>query len=342
MEEHSIRHFNIPIFIPQIACPHQCIYCNQHYISGQQSAPTIDEVKNIIDSYLHSMYNISTSERNESITPNVQVAFFGGTFTALSMEMQENYLKAVQPYIQSDMVQSIRLSTRPDYINKENLDLLKQYNIQDIELGAQSLDDEVLAFSERGHTKKDVQKASKLILSYGFNLGLQMMIGLPLDTKIKSLETARQIIDLGASSTRIYPTLVVAKTPLERFYRQGKYTPLTIAEAVDWTKDIYSLFLKNNVKVLRVGLHPSRDLRSGRGYVACPFHVSFKELVLSKIWAEKLATIPSYARFIGVNPLDINYVIGYSGCNRSLFLRFHKGFKVIQNKGVNEGNFVFA
>ncbi len=337
------KHCNIPIFIPQRACPHQCIYCNQRYISGQQTMPALSEVDKIINQYL------STVEKGTY----VQVAFFGGTFTGLDIEEQKAYLEVLKPYIANGEIQSIRLSTRPDYINNEILDLLQQYKVTDIELGAQSLDDEVLQYSERGHTCEDVERASNLIKSYGFNLGLQMMIGLPKDTLQKSIHTAAKIISLGADSTRIYPTLVIDRTPLATLYKQGKYKPLTIECAVDWTKEVYKIFQKEDIAVLRVGLHPSIDLMNGKGYLAGPFHVSFFELVLSALWKERFEqflqekdisnnqgiTTKSNIKYISVNPKDINYAIGYKSSNLN-WLR-SQGWKVkfIQNKNIDRNTF---
>lgn len=331
MTKERIRHCNIPIFIPQKACPHQCIYCNQRYISGQQKAPSSEEVKQTIEKYL------STAEEGTDI----QVAFFGGTFTGLDINEQIVYLETVRPYILEGKVQSVRLSTRPDYINREILDLLKQYNVTDIELGAQSLDDEVLEFSERGHSAEDVTKASELIKSYDINLGLQMMIGLPKDTLRKSKYTADMIVSLGADSTRIYPTLVIDRTLLASLYREGIYNPLDIDTAVNWTKEIYKIFMHNGVKVLRVGLHPSRDLINGKGYIAGPFHVSFFELVLTALWKERLedCIIIKHVDDIVVNPKDINYVIGYKSANYKWMQSLNPNIRIIQSKDIPAGTF---
>lgn len=317
-------HCNIPIFVPQLACPHACIFCNQKYISGQQKAPSMLEVKETIETYL------STLSRDDE----VELAFFGGSFTGISMEMQNKYLQLVQPYIKEGRIGSIRLSTRPDYINTEILDNLKKYNVKDIELGAQSLDDEVLQFSERGHSVEDVYKASELIKSYGFNLGLQMMIGLPLDTKQKSIHTAKTIVSLGASTTRIYPTLVIEHTKLAQLYKENEYKPLTLIEAINWTKDIYKVFLNSHVKVLRVGLHPSKDIVSGEGFLAGPFHISFFELVLTEIWKERLQSlIKPDTKEIILNPKDVNHIVGYNSANKDLL----KNIKLIQNSDISQG-----
>lgn len=317
-------HCNIPIFIPQLACPHACIFCNQRHISGQQKAPSISEVRQTIETYLSTLSN----------DDDVEIAFFGGSFTGIDINLQNEYLQAVQSYLQEGRVGSIRLSTRPDYIDERILDNLKKYNVKDIELGAQSLDDEVLGFSERGHKAEDVYKSSELIKSYGFNLGLQMMIGLPFDTKEKSIYTAKKIVSLGAKTTRIYPTLVIEHTKLAQLYKENRYSPLGLLEAVDWVKDIYKVFLASDVKVLRVGLHPSKDIVSGEGFLAGPFHISFFELVLTEIWRERLqSSITDATKEITVNPKDVNHIIGYNSKNRDLL----KGIRIRQSQTLPQG-----
>ncbi|MCQ2606123.1 MAG: radical SAM protein [Bacteroidales bacterium] len=313
------NHANIPIFLPQLACPHQCIFCNQNHISSQEHIPSIDETRQII-------------ERNLTTIPSdytIQVAFFGGSFTGLPIETQESYLQIVQPFIKTKQVSSIRLSTRPDYITDEILAMLQKYNVQDIELGAQSTNDEILRLSGRGHNREAIQNASQKIKEYGFRLGLQMMIGLPGDTKEISLQTAQDIIDFGAETTRIYPTLVVSDTPLATLYNRGKYTPLSTEDAIDWTKDIYSLFIKNNITVLKVGLHPNKDFTNKEHLLAGPFHPSFKELVLSEIWKDKLKQVmqnncKQKNISIFTSSEEINNAIGYNSKNKKELLQLYK------------------
>ncbi len=303
-----MRHYNIPIFITELACPNRCVYCNQRHISGQVEPVTTDEVVDIIERHLATF-----------IPPyEAEVAFFGGSFTGIEISEQEKYLSTVQPYILSGQISGIRLSTRPDYISKEILDLLKRYNVKTIELGAQSLCEDVLLRCKRGHSVREVEVASSLIKSYGFSLGLQMMIGLPGDNLERSLQTARKIVALGADNTRIYPTLVIEHTDLAELYRNGSYTPLSLSQAVEWASEVYKIFSANGVNVLRMGLHPSESLLKGTELLAGPFHVSFREFVLSRIWLERLLALPKETKTLIVNPKDINYVIGYSGCNRKV------------------------
>lgn len=324
------KHYNIPIFIPELACPNRCIYCNQRHISGQLQAVKPEEIKQIIEQHLATF--IRPSE--------VELAFFGGSFTGIDEKDMLTYLQTVQPYIEQGEIKSIRISTRPDYINEKILDILQQYNVKDIELGAQSLDEEVLAFAKRGHTVRDVENASQLIKSYGFSLGLQMMIGLPLDSVEKSKETAKKILELGAESTRIYPTLVINNTDLADLYRQNKYKALSLDEAVDWTTEIYKIFSQSSIKILRIGLHPSEALINGTELLAGPFHVSFKELVLTKLWQEKLEKIPDDTKIISVNPREINYAIGYNGVNRKILQEKSPFLKFISDSNVQIGTFI--
>ena len=325
-----MKHYNIPVFIPELACPNRCIYCNQRHISGQLQVVKPAEIEQIIEQHLSTFIRPSF----------VELAFFGGSFTGIDEKDMITYLKIVQPYIEKGEIKSIRISTRPDYINEKVLDILKQYNVRDIELGAQSLNEEVLAFAKRGHTVKDIENASRLIKDYGFSLGLQMMIGLPLDSVERSKVTAKKILELGAESTRIYPTLVINNTDLADLYRAGQYKALSLEEAIEWTAEIYKIFSQTDITILRVGLHPSEALIKGEQLLAGPFHVSFKELVLTKLWQEKLEKIPDNTKIISVNPREINYAIGYNGVNRKILQEKFPFLKFISDSNVQMGTFI--
>lgn len=262
-----------------------------------------------------------------------RIAFFGGTFTGMSMEEQNLYLERAYPYITRGEIDEIQLSTRPDYINREILENLKHYGVRTIELGAQSLNNEVLQFSGRGHAVQEVEKSSSLIKRYNFKLGLQMMIGLPLDTKQRAIETAQKIVDLGADCTRIYPTLVIKNTFLEKLYLEGKYQPLSIADAIDQTLAVMDIFEKSHLSILRIGLHPSQSLLEGTELVAGPFHVSFKELVLSEKWRRKLQPFvdnrPHKACVIKVPAGEINAAVGYGGSNKKWLQQYYPNVRFI-------------
>ncbi len=317
------KHSNIPIFIPELACPHQCIFCDQEKISGTHSIPQPADIIDIVERYL------------ETIPENrkINIAFFGGSFTGLSIDLQEQYLKEAFRFVKNGRVSGIRLSTRPDYINGTVLELLKSFGVSAIELGAQSTCQEVLNQSERGHTVEDIRDASNLICQNGFALGLQMMIGLPGDSYERSIQTANDIVSLGASNTRIYPAIVIKRTALEKLYHEGKYTPLTLEEAVEWTKDIVHIFEKNNVSILRMGLHPSDELVIGKSLIDGPFHASFKEMVMTQIWKDIIDTelesvdlsSPNKIK-ITVSNRQIHYAIGYKQTNRERLIS--RGYKV--------------
>lgn len=339
-----LKHYTIPVFTPEMACPFQCVFCNQQKISGHTQSPDFQEVTHTIRTYLNSF---KVGERH------VEVGFFGGTFTGIPTDIQENYLKTVQPFLDSGEVHGIRLSTRPDYIDELVLARLKKYRVTTIELGAQSLDDSVLLASRRGHTVKQVETAAAMIRAAGFDLGLQMMIGLPGDTREKALATAQKIINLGASNTRIYPALVIKDTVMHRWYHQGKYISLTLEEAINWSKKLLLLFEKAGVRVIRLGLHPSEGLLDGSELVAGPFHPSFRELVLTEIWYDLLVTEfrinnGTSGRLHHVNvglgnngtsgrlhqkieifvpPPEINYAIGYGGKNKKRLLEHFREVK---------------
>jgi len=328
----KVRHYNIPIFIPELACPHQCVFCNQEKISGIDEAPKPNEISEIIDTWL------STIDTESS---HVEVAFFGGSFTGIPISLQENYLKEVKSYIDSGKVKGIRLSTRPDYINQDILDLLKKYRVTSIELGAQSLDKEVLKMAGRGHSVEDVEIASKLINENGFELGLQMMLGLPHDTKEKSIYTAKKIIELGAKTTRIYPTLVIDGTALGKQYKDGIYNALSIDDAIDWTKDIIMLFENANVTVLRTGLHPSEEFEDDKSLLAGPYHPSFKEMVMTEVWMDKFKDLKSNEKDlrIFVNPSQVNFAVGYKAKNKTKLLEKYNSVKVFGDNNLGKFDF---
>jgi histone acetyltransferase (RNA polymerase elongator complex component) len=259
----------------------------------------------------------------------VEIAFFGGNFTGLPQNEQEAYLKAAAKWVEAGKINGIRISTRPDYINGQVLGLLKSYGVISVELGAQSLDEDVLRLAGRGHSAKHVEEASKMMLDAGFVLGLQMMIGLPGDTLEKNMHTARRIAELGASETRIYPTLVIRGTQLEQMYLEGSYQPLSLDETIDRCKQLLLFFEDRKVKVLRLGLHPSEGLNQGPDLVAGPFHPALKELVTTAIWKEIFRETVKNKKenclILTVAPKELNAAIGHKAANKkSLLKHFEK------------------
>ncbi|TVQ10559.1 MAG: radical SAM protein [Bacteroidetes bacterium] len=329
-----MRHFNIPVFIPELACPFRCVYCNQYTITGSCKTPDVAEVENIIQKHLSTI---------DPAGSRVEVAFFGGSFTGLEGSLQNQYLEIVQPWLKMKVIDGIRISTRPDYISENILENLRKMGVRAIELGAQSLNQEVLDKSGRGHTIADVENAARMIKSMGFELGLQMMTGLPGDNEEKSLQTARKIVELKADTTRIYPTLVIRDTPLAELYIKGAYMPQTLEDASQLCARLYDVFAPAGVKILRMGLHPSDGFFNGETLLAGPFHPAFGELVLSKVWLKKISHLPeTYSDekiVIEVNPAEINSAIGHKAQNRLFLQKYYKKVKFRANPDIPRGEY---
>jgi histone acetyltransferase (RNA polymerase elongator complex component) len=320
--------------MPELACPQQCSFCDQRQISGKASFPAVEEIIQKIETHLASF----TCEDRE-----VEIAFFGGTFTGLPLITQEKYLAIARNYIGMGFVTGIRLSTRPDYIDEENLHLLKLNGVTTIELGAQSLDDEVLIRCNRGHTAQQVADAAEMINRFKFSLGLQMMIGLPGDTPEKSYTTAQKIIALGALETRIYPCLVIKNTKLAKEYAEGFYKAMELSEAVGLSAELLLLFEQHGVKVIRLGLHRSENLHNG-AMITGPYHISFKELVLTEIWNKillaEIGETNSESIHIQINPAELNFAIGYQSKNKKVLMNRFRQVKFSGNNSLIGRDFI--
>ncbi len=275
--ESSKRHVVIPVFVPHKGCPFDCIYCNQKLISGQINEMSIEKMREIIERIL------STAGENM-----IEIGFYGGSFTGIEKEQQLRFLEAANVYINEGRVESIRLSTRPDYINREILDYLWKYNVRTIELGVQSLDEKVLELSLRGHTTDDVLKASALVKEYGFSLGIQTMTGLPGSSPETETATAEKVAGLKPDIVRIYPTLVIKDTYLERMYREGKFKPQSLEEAVGICSRILEIYENNGINVIRIGLQPTDTINEDMDVIAGPFHPAFRQLVESRLALQKM------------------------------------------------------
>ena len=307
------KEYVIPVFVPHLGCPNDCIFCNQKSISGQKKNITKEEAKKTIEYYLDNIKDRDASK---------EIAFFGGSFTGIDNKIQEELLQLAYEYIKSGQVESIRISTRPDYINKEILKKLKKYKVKTIELGVQSANDYILGRSNRGHTFEDVKKASKLIRRYGFKLGHQMMIGLPESTQIDEINTAKALIKLKPSMIRIYPVLVVKGTKLEKEYNEGIYEPLPLAQAIETSKILVRMFTDKKIDVIRVGLQNTDEIsdpeNAASEIVAGPFHPAFRQLVESSMWYDaivnkiKKLNVKVKEVEVTVNPIDSNNVIGFN------------------------------
>lgn len=333
------KEYIIPIFVPHLGCPNDCTFCNQKKISGQTKNVKAEDVKNTIEYYLNNF-----KDDNKYI----EVAFFGGSFTGIDVDKQKELLSVAYEYIKNKKIDSIRISTRPDYINKEILKMLKSYGVKTIELGVQSTNDYILNKSKRGHTFEDVKKASKLIRKNGFILGHQMMVGLPESTRQDEINTAKDLIKLKPKIVRIYPVLVIKGTQLEKDYESGEYTPLTVERAVETAKDLLVLFNKKKINVIRIGLQNTNEITDPNSkesqVVAGPYHPAFRQLVESRLWYDNIANeikkVNSNVTHIqiDVNPSDINNAVGHKRINiEKINDTYNTDLKINPNSKIKKG-----
>ena len=267
----------IPIFIPHAGCPHQCVFCNQKTISGQKTA-ALEGAKELINRWLE---RVKPSVENEA-------AFYGGSFTGLDITLQKELLALTDELLARKVIGSVRLSTRPDYIDDERLKLLRAHGVKLVELGVQSLDDKVLAVAERGHTTEQVTNAVALLKKYGFKVGVQLMVGMPEQDFASVKDTVEQVLTLKPDIARIYPLLVIKGTPLAKSYEAGQFEPLSLEEAVEQAAYMYKKLSEAGIKIIRVGLQPDDELCAEGNILAGPFHPSMGELVQSYLLREKL------------------------------------------------------
>ncbi len=304
----------IPIFVPHRGCPHDCIFCNQKKITGVSTEVTSEEARNIIEEYL------PTIPKDAS----VEIAFFGGSFTAIDEKTQNELLSVAKEYVDKGLVSDIRMSTRPDCISVDILNRLKEYKTTIIELGVQSMDAKVLHDSARGHDMESVIESAHLIKESGINLGLQMMVGLPSDTEEKCIETARKFIELDPFCVRIYPTLVVKDTGLETLLNKGEYKPFTLEQCISIVKKLLVLFYVNNINVIRVGLQATEDIQLGKGIVDGPYHAAFRELFEGEMIKDYLHYLVIRNKTVSnievkTNNKNISKVVGNKKSNKLFF-----------------------
>jgi len=283
------RPFIIPVFLPHAGCPHQCLFCNQSSITGvEQKNPSLSMVRTQIDDFL------KYKKKQPQI---VDIAFYGGNFLGLEPNDMQSYLDLAREYVLQGKVDSIRFSTRPDTIDRYRLDILKNYPVSTIELGVQSLNDNVLSLSRRGHTAADTMAAVHLLRKTSYKIGLQMMVGLPGDSEKRCLATARQLAELAPDFIRIYPTVVIAGSPLATLYQRNEYTPLTLSDAVGLCAKLYLIFRNRNIPVIRMGLQASQDLEQEKTILAGPYHPAFGHLVYSSFFLEAVRSHLRRIRF---------------------------------------------
>ena len=318
MKKHAI----IPIFIPHKGCPNDCIFCNQKKITARQTSVTTKDVEDIVETWL------STLEGRGLDT--IELSFFGGSFTGIPMEEQSAYLKVAKRYKDMGRIDKIHMSTRPDYINEEILDNLLKFGTDTIELGVQSFDDEVLKKAKRGHNSSIVYKSSSLIKDYGFELGIQLMIGLPGDSMETCLYSARETVKCSPSIARLYPTVVINDTELYDCYKAGTYTPLSQDEAVLRTKEMYKIIDSAGIDIIRVGLKSTDIINENGDIVKDTYHPAFRQLVESEIAKEELEKKLASFTFspdertktdFFSNSRCFSNLIGHKGSNREYFSR---------------------
>ncbi|MBR4021864.1 MAG: radical SAM protein [Ruminococcus sp.] len=322
-----MKHSNISVFIPHIGCPNMCSFCNQRVISGKQKAPTAQEVKEIC--------RIAFNEISEK--SNTEIAFFGGSFTAIPKDYMLELLEAVQEFLSDEGFKGIRISTRPDCINDEILSVLKEYNVTAIELGAQSLSDKVLEANERGHNAEDVVSASELIREYGFELGLQMMIGLYKSTIEDEYATFEKILQIKPDTLRIYPVVILKNTRLAELYSSGEFIPFAFDDVVEMCAEFLDKAEKNSIKVIKCGLHASEFVENDMtgGF----YHPAFRELCEGRIYRREIEKIisesDSYLK-ISVPTKMLSRAIGQKKCNTEYFREKGTELKIISDNAQSE------
>ncbi len=274
MKKHAI----IPIFIPHRGCPNDCVFCNQRKITARTDYVTPEDTRKIIDEWLTTLAGVET----------VEIAFYGGSFTGLPIEEQSSFLAVAKEYKEAGKVSKIHLSTRPDYIDREILDNLRNYRVDTVELGVQSFDDGVLKKSNRGHKSEDVYRAVELLKEYEFEFGIQLMIGLPGDSMETCVKSARITAEHGPSLARLYPTIVLDDTELKNMYLRGEYEPLSREEAVERCKEMYKILDDAGITIMRVGLKSTDIIGEGGAINGGTYHPAFRQFVESAIARERI------------------------------------------------------
>jgi histone acetyltransferase (RNA polymerase elongator complex component) len=315
----DVRPFIVPVFIPHAGCPHRCVYCNQAAVTGcAETLPGPATFRNQVAAFLKF--------RGRRRGP-AQIAFFGGNFLGMAEESIRQLLAEATRFERSGDVQGIRFSTRPDTVSRRTLDILTGFPVQTVELGAQSMDPEVLQRTRRGHTPDDTVSAVGLLVDRGYDVGLQIMAGLPGDDGNRLMETGRRIAELAPDFVRIYPTVVLAGSPLEKWYREGMYEPLALDAAVDLVRRLYGLFRAHSIPVIRMGLQATDDLLAGGAVLAGPWHPAFGHLVLCAAFltaarrALKEGGGPGLELVLKVHPRSVSRMRGMHNASCNLLKR---------------------
>lgn len=330
-----VKHANVAIFVPHAGCPCQCSFCDQRAITGQAAPPGPQDVEQAA-----SIAARSLGDR----AGRAEIAFFGGSFTAIDRGYMESLLRAASKCVKQYGFMGIRVSTRPDVVERETLYTLQKYGVTAVELGAQSMDEGVLALNKRGHTAAQTAAAAGRVREMGFELGLQMMTGLYGDSPRLALATADKLIALQPATVRVYPTVVLPGTPLAGLYKQGLYRPQALEEAVELCAQLLEKFEGAGVRVIRMGLHAQRDVEARM--LAGPYHPAFRQLVESRVFlrrleAELAKTGPGDYR-VAVKPEYLSTAQGQAKSNSKELAA--KGYRVafLQDGGVPAGGFRIA
>ena len=322
-----MAHSNISIFVPHVGCPHMCAFCNQRTITGVQQIPHAADVERICTQAVSEVSDLSDTE----------IAFFGGSFTAIPRNYMLELLQAASKFVGEGRFKGIRLSTRPDYIDKEILDILKQYGVTAIELGAQSLCDHVLKANERGHTVEDVYEAARLIREYGFELGLQIMTGLYQSSYEDDISTMNKVIEIAPDTVRIYPIVIIKGTKLAELYDEGIYKTMSFESMVELCAQMLETFEKSNIEVIRCGLHASDSVEGEM--VGGFYHPAFKELCESEIFRHKIEALLGDGTtdnvVVAVNPSSVSKAVGHKRCNAEYFKDKYK-IKFVADNGLSK------
>lgn len=323
------KHVNVGLFVPHNGCPHQCSFCNQRAISGQSKQVTPEDVDKAVEI---AMKNPDSK--------GGEIAFFGGSFTAIDRRKMTELLAAAYRYVENGSFKGIRISTRPDAIDGEICRILKSYGVTAVELGAQSMDDNVLRLNRRGHTAEDVVNASKMLKSFGFELGLQMMTGLYGSSDGDSIDTAKKIIALNPATVRIYPTVVIGDTELAELYKRGEYVPQTVDSAAELCAKLLLMFDEAGIAVIRMGLHSGGGVEGD--YIAGAYHPAFRELCEGKIYLGKAVDfinenqIPKGKINIHVSPDAISKMTGQKRSNIARLRELGYDAKITADKEMNK------
>lgn len=323
-----MKHSNISIFIPHIGCPHRCSFCDQRTISGAEKIPHGDDVREICEK---ALAEVKSPE-------NTEIAFFGGSFTAIPRAYMTELLEAAYSFVGEGKFKGIRLSTRPDCIDREVLTILKKYGVTSIELGAQSMSNKVLKANQRGHSADDVEKAAELIREFGFELGLQMMVGLYKSDMADEFETLDKIAAIRPDTVRIYPVVILDGTKLGELYKSGEYSTFSFDEVTEFAAIAMMKFEYEGIKVIKCGLHASefveRDMLGGF------YHPAFRELCESNIYRRKMEELIAYETKSGfdfvfaVNSTCISKAMGHKKSNVEYFKNQGINIKIVGDENI--------